>query len=552
MTDEQMDARLRRTGEAWRAAEAPTAAGVATRVETLAVAPTRKPPRSRRFGLLASAAVVAAALVAGGGFLVANLGSDGGPTPIESGPLSLTGTNWALVGITDAAGHDVPVAGNPTLGIDDSNHVGGTDGCNKFGGDVTVDGAVIRFGALEISAMACPDDQVTATAEQVDATLSGDVTWSTSNDELTLSKADVGTLIYRSVPSEDTSTDPNDLIGSDWALTTIERGATAASTPAVVFTFGADGVRDSADNAAGARISAGTITFTTRWTNGLTTSADQGLSPSDSQFVYGRLLTGHVTWVVEGDQLKITKDGVGALIYAPSGGGKADLASLLGHTWTLNGIEHQTAAGGSASGSSSMSDITITFDKVARITIKHRCYTDKGKVQVGDSTLDIRGITPDGTVPCTSPTDPNENRTNSTVDRILTGSVQWQITNGQLQITKGDTTLDFSDAGTPEQQQPQLSGTLWKLTNDSQVTLIFDGGISYRLETGCHTYTGHAKIAGATMTLYDQRDQGGLDCLNLKAEQVRKLLESGEAAWSIQDGTLVLGRDGVKIEFSSK
>jgi heat shock protein HslJ len=435
MTDEQMDARLQRAGEAWRASNDATVATthVPTDVETLAVPPARKPPRVRRTGLLASAAVVAAALVAGGTFLVANLSSgDGPPATVEAGPISLAGTTWNLVGVTDANGDDVPVAGKATLFIDDSGHLNGSDGCNSISGDVDISGATIDFGhGLATTEIACPNE-VSATAEHVDALVSGDVTWSIGDDKLTLSK-----------------------------------------------------------------------------------------------------------------------DGVGSLIYTRSGGANTALGSLVGHTWTLQGIEHNTSSGGSASGSSSMSDISVTFDKIGGITIKHRCYTNQGDVKIGDGTFDISNVTLETAIPCTSPTDPDEDRTNSTVDDLLTGSVQWRVQGDQLQITKDSTTLDFTGSASSEPQQPQLDGTSWTLLHDRRIVLTFFGGIDYRLNTSCHAYTGHAKIGGGTMTLYGQRDLGGADCLNTNVEQVKTFLQSGEAKWSITDGTLVIAKDKTEIDFSA-
>jgi heat shock protein HslJ len=559
MTDERMDARLRSAGEAWRAADAQAATIDAGQVETLTAPAPRKP--HRRTGLLASAAVVAAAIVAGGAFLISNIGSDSGrPNQIEAGPSGLTGTTWVLDSITDANGNDVPVAGKAAFQIDASDHLSGADGCNAISGDVGISSDTISFGnGLATTEIACVDDNATATAQQVDAMLSGDVTWSINNDALTLSKAGAGTLVYRAVPDEATSTDPSDLIGVTWTLTTIEDGT------------GPDGVAKSVSGTSDLRIAdavaglmllnggcneykvdvgAGTIDIT-----GGDISTQDCAQPQPDLDAVRAVLTGHVTWVIEGDQLTITKDGVGALVYTRSGGGgsgdKAGLVALIGHTWTLQGIEHNTSSGGSGGGSSSMSDIKVTFGKDGRITIKHRCYTNVGKAQIGATSVDISGVTLETAIPCTSPTDPNEDQTNSTVDDLLTGSVQWQLSDGQLQLTKGDTTLDFA-ATASDQPLTKLDGTTWRLADDPQVTLTFNGGIDYRLETGCNAYTGRAKVANDTVTLYGQKDVGGLDCLHSDAERVRQFLESGAAKWSITDGTLVLAKDGTKLTFTAK
>lgn len=556
MTDERMDARLRRAGEAWRAAETTAAVDVTSRVEELAAPPTDRPRRVRRVGLLASAAIVAAALVAGGGFLVANLGSDNGrPTSTEAGPQSLAGTNWALATITDADGHDVPVAGKPVLGIDDSTHVGGTDGCNKFGGDISIDSAVIRFGALELSETACSDDRVTATAEHVDAVLSGDVAWSIDDGMLTLSKAGAGTLAYRSAPSGERSTDPSDLVGVTWTLTTIaDASGGTAKTP---------------DRPISIRISAGELDVPCEHAavqvgNGM---LDIGPFHGDNPSALGctgfaiagqhvaDVLTGHVTWVIDGDRLTITKDGVGALIYKRSGD-KTDLAALVGHTWTLTGIEHETAGGGTGGGSSSMSDIAVTFDR-GTITIKHRCYTDKGDVRLGDTTLDISHVKLDNAIPCTSPTDPNEDQTNATVDDVLTGSVQWQLSDGQLQITKGSTTLDLTAAGSSQAQQPPLTGTAWKLTDngssDTGIRLTIDNDGTYRLQTLCGVQGGSAAITAGAITFSHRHTIEDHSCPAPANDEGARLLEvlDGTAKWSIADGQLTLGSASGKLIFSA-
>src|SRR3954462_8570335 len=99
MTDEQMDARLRAAGERWRN-DNTTVVAVEEPVieEPIQVVPGRL--ARRRWGLLASAAAVAAALVVGGTFLLR--GTPAGPTPTGD-PAALEGHVWPL---TDSQGVD--------------------------------------------------------------------------------------------------------------------------------------------------------------------------------------------------------------------------------------------------------------------------------------------------------------------------------------------------------------------------------------------------------------------------------------------------------------
>src|SRR3954468_9368224 len=97
MNDEQMDARLQQAGESWRAATADVSVSAAPEVHPLTPSGGSRTPR-RRTGLFASAAVVAAALVAGGSLLVANITRDDGNRGTEMSTASLEGTVWGLVG----------------------------------------------------------------------------------------------------------------------------------------------------------------------------------------------------------------------------------------------------------------------------------------------------------------------------------------------------------------------------------------------------------------------------------------------------------------------
>lgn len=68
---------------------------------------------------------------------------------------ALAGTSWALIeigGVTAPTG----AGGRPaTLIFTDSARAGGFSGCNSAGGDYTMRGDSLRFGALMMTKMAC-------------------------------------------------------------------------------------------------------------------------------------------------------------------------------------------------------------------------------------------------------------------------------------------------------------------------------------------------------------------------------------------------------------
>src|SRR6058998_115088 len=91
MTDEQMDARLQAAGSAWRATTDRPSTPMPS--EPVRVQPPAPPRRHRHTAWLVSAALVAAALIAGGSFLIVRTtGTDDHRVGAESA--ALKGTVW--------------------------------------------------------------------------------------------------------------------------------------------------------------------------------------------------------------------------------------------------------------------------------------------------------------------------------------------------------------------------------------------------------------------------------------------------------------------------
>ena len=140
------------------------------------------------------------------------------------------------------------------------------------------------------------------------------------------------------------------------------------------------------------------------------------------------VLAGSVGWSVNGDALTLSKPGAGTLVYrAVHHTSTTDPAALTG-SWVLTTIEQHGAASTPTFGS------TLTVDPPG-YTVTHRCSTTQGTVVVGTGTAAFTAphILPHSCPPPAGTADPVDT---ATVDSVLTGTVQWQIKDGQLTITK--------------------------------------------------------------------------------------------------------------------
>jgi heat shock protein HslJ len=181
-------------------------------------------------------------------------------------------------------------------------------------GALVVSGDKLSFNSPKTSQPVPCSSAADAADRQERAILSGPTTWHMSPDGLTIAKSR-GTLTLHRVSG------PEALPATLWRLTTIEQitnGATSAraaleSEPPLIFVGGGD-VRFGECVGSQVTIAATTMTFTQVWTdNGMTSCAR--LTVQDSTFVMGRLLQGTVSWLMTGDQLIITKPGVGRLVF---------------------------------------------------------------------------------------------------------------------------------------------------------------------------------------------------------------------------------------------
>lgn len=107
----------------------------------------------------------------------------------------LVGTTWRLNSLVDQdTASSVPARVTSTLTFTGEGTVSIHPGCNTGGGDYTVDGDVIHFGAIALTMMACEGSQGDVEA-QVMKVLQGDLRFSITGQNLTLVKGN-NSLVY--------------------------------------------------------------------------------------------------------------------------------------------------------------------------------------------------------------------------------------------------------------------------------------------------------------------------------------------------------------------
>jgi len=114
----------------------------------------------------------------------------------------------------------------------DGDHVGGTSGCNHYGGEMEVDGDTVSFGALGGTEMACMPASVMDLEQRYLSAMAAVDTAAHDGDALRLTGPGV-TLTYETVPPVPRA----DLVGTSWRLESLVEGdavSSVASEPATL------------------------------------------------------------------------------------------------------------------------------------------------------------------------------------------------------------------------------------------------------------------------------------------------------------------------------
>jgi heat shock protein HslJ len=147
---------------------------------------------------------------------------------------ALTDTNWVLSGLSGSAVEPGPAI---TLRLEPAGTLGGSDGCNRYGGSYTVDGSAIRISdSLIMTPAACPGP-VAQRASRYTQALRQAVSFTIANRQLVLRDASgIELAVFR--------TDATELAGSVWDVISYNNGKQAVVSvlagSRITASFGAD------------------------------------------------------------------------------------------------------------------------------------------------------------------------------------------------------------------------------------------------------------------------------------------------------------------------
>lgn len=446
-SDQDMDARLAAAGERWRDAHTDPA-----RVDLAAATdegfiplqtddPQPAPARTsrRRNWLVAAAAVLLVGGVATG--LAVTRGGDDGPTP--AGTSALNGTDWILQSVkvspdtggayTSELDLDVQPGGTNQGAVTFSDTmVTGSDGAHAFAASYTASGdtLTIRHLAETANGATAADPQLAA----FNRVLNADKVKYVLDPSRTLVLS-VGSVTLSFVPA-------SAAINQRWVLTNFA-GADGAQdqhgTAYVEFdgqkVTGSDGCNtfsSSQVHLAGDAVDFGQVAITAM----ACPNADQAL-----QKAFATVLHGPTTFTLYPGKLAIESGAVSLVFVSQAvtslGPPISDPIALYGTSWTLDHVEQA----GSAVVSSPARTATLNFGDDGRaLSGSDGCNAISGTVTIGKGTMAIqRGISTQMACP--------DGGASKRVGGVLRqGTVQWQLTDGQLRITLGQNTLVYRAA----------------------------------------------------------------------------------------------------------
>lgn len=149
-------------------------------------------------------------------------------------PTSLEGSSWILVEINGQ-----PVLADPlvTLSFKDGQ-LGGTDGCNHYGGSYTAQGSQLTIGKDIFSTMMACEEDIMQQASAYITALTNALQYKISGKSLKLIDGNGAVLAVFNAQSQD-------LAGTSWIVTGFNNGAEAVVSPLldteIILSFDADG-----------------------------------------------------------------------------------------------------------------------------------------------------------------------------------------------------------------------------------------------------------------------------------------------------------------------
>lgn len=282
-----------------------------------------------------------------------------GDAPAEATDNALAGTSWSLVTLNGEA----PLADTQitaTFGADGS--VAGSDGCNRYSTQYTVDGDSITINPNGISTMmACPEPQM-AQASAFMAALGSAVTFSLDGGNLSLIDS-AGTTVASFAPVS------SDLAGTSWNVTNYNNGKEAVvgliadTTITLVFGDGGQVSGSSGCNSfSGSYTSdgAGSIQIGQLASTMMACVEPEGVMDQEAQFLAALPLA--TTYSVEGNVLDL-RSADGAMQVRAEAAPMADASGDPGAAATGDTVSS------SADGMAGMASVTGTVTYMQRIAL---------------------------------------------------------------------------------------------------------------------------------------------------------------------------------------
>jgi heat shock protein HslJ len=549
MTDEEMDARLRAAGAAWRAAEAEESQLLVPADQTPMASPPADPPRgvrSHRVALLASAAVVVAALVATGAYVFRHTGSAGQRSAADVA--ALRGTVWQLLGYGD----ERQANSGATLYVDGSGKLVADDSCSLLTATTRIAGDRVEISDLDERFYNCTDSVGEVTFDRGRSVLRADPTWSVDGAALTLSAH--GTTMHFAAAANllPPTADRPTLTGATWRLSKAVDPTGAARPVGTGATLRIDRGRLVTSDTCNTLSGEVTVDWPNLDPHDLATT-EIGCPDTSTPQLIDRVFAGRVVTDLRGATLTLTRAGVGTLTYTwqPEDEVAVDTGRLTASPWRLSSVAGEPAGGA----------IVLTFGPDGSLGLAG-CVTLTGTVALGAGTLTAAGLPSEPPAGCPDAM--------STVLSFLTSEpVLWSIQQDRL-VVYGGGSQAFSAVFAPVTPDrvavtpaSRLVGPTWRLSSvqvdsgdtssgsgasSSDVTLVLTGQ-TFRLSSRCESYAGDVAITGQELRFSGRRDVGSTFCTSPEAVAARPVFE-GPATWTIRHGELRIRRGDVTLTFT--